>query len=140
MTIRTVLHNRKTTSLVTVAAIIILAPFGYGLIRPVAGFGSSETPTFLDMPDEQYQECVRETTYMRYRHMDLLKQTREEVIRDGIRGEITLSGCRDCHTSRERFCNQCHEAAGLSVDCFGCHYFPEPGDEIQEAESEAQDG
>ncbi len=139
MKIRTVFHNRKTTSLVTVAAIIILAPFGYGLIRPVAGFGDSETPTFLDMPDEVYPICVRDVTYMRYRHMDLLKQTREEVIRDGIRGEITLSGCRNCHTSRERFCNQCHEAAGLNLDCFGCHYYPEPGEEVQGAESEAQD-
>lgn len=132
MKLSTAFRNRKTTSFVTVAAVVILAPLGYGAIDSLADIGDRGSPTFLDYPDEQYEECVRETTYMRYRHMELLKQTRAEVIRDGIRGEITLSRCRECHTSRERFCNRCHEAASLNVDCFGCHYYPEPGSESPE--------
>jgi len=140
MNLSKLLQQRNTGRLVAIAIVVILVPFGYSLVRPVSTSGEPDAQLFLERPDEQYEECVRETTYMRYRHMELLKQTREEVIRYGIRGEITLSGCRDCHTSRERFCDKCHDAASLSVDCFGCHYYPEPGDEITAVEGEAADG
>ncbi|NIM52662.1 MAG: hypothetical protein GTO22_26025 [Gemmatimonadales bacterium] len=128
MKLGTVLQQKNTGVLVAVLALVILVPFGYSIVRSVF-LGTESRQVFLVRPDEQYKECVRETTYMRFSHMDLLKQTREEVIREGIRGEITLSGCRKCHTSRAQFCNKCHEVASLSVDCFGCHYYPEPGSE-----------
>ena len=140
MKLTKLLQQQNTGWLVVVALVVILLPFAYGLLRPVTTAGVTGGDVFLERPDAQYQECVRETTYMRYRHMELLKQTREEVIRHGIRGEITLSGCRDCHTSRERFCDKCHDAASLIVDCFGCHYYPEPGAEIAALEGEADDG
>ena len=103
--------------------VIILAPFAYSLVRPVVARGSAPGDVFIELPDEG--ECVRDTEYMRFHHMDLLRETREDVIRQGVRGDITLSGCRDCHTYRGEFCNKCHEAVTLSVDCFGCHYYPE---------------
>lgn len=123
---------------VLIFVLIILAPFGYSLIRPVFTQGSATDEVFLDMPDDG--ECVRETVYMRFHHMDLLKQTREEVIRDGTRGEITLSGCRDCHTYREQFCNRCHDAVTLNLDCFGCHYYPESAEDSLRIEGEGHDG
>jgi hypothetical protein len=123
---------------VLVFIIIILAPFGYSLVRPVFTQGSPAGRVFLEIPDEG--ECVRETEYMRFHHMDLLKETREDVVRYGIRGEITLSGCRECHTYREQFCNRCHNAVTLHLDCFGCHYFPEsPADSVR-IEGEGHDG
>jgi hypothetical protein len=118
--------------------LLILAPFGYSLVRPVFTQGSSATDVFLDVPSEG--ECVRETAYMRFRHMDLLKETREDVIRTGIRGDITLSGCRECHTYREGFCNRCHNAVTLRVDCFGCHYYPESVADSLRIEGEGHDG
>ena len=123
---------------VVVFVLIILAPFGYSLVRPVFTQGSSPTRVFLEVPDEG--ECVRETAYMRFYHMDLLKQTREDVIRAGIRGEITLSGCRECHTYREQFCNSCHDAVTLNLDCFGCHYYPESVEDSLRIEGEGHDG
>ena len=47
-----------------------------------------------------------------------------QVVRYGIRGEIGLKKCKECHTSRERFCTKCHEAVSLTPDCYGCHYYP----------------
>jgi len=118
--------------------LIILAPFGYSLVRPVFTQGSPVDRAFLDIPDEG--ECVRETEYMRFHHMDLLKQTREDVIRRGIRGDITFNGCRECHTYREQFCNKCHDAVTLNVDCFGCHYYPESAADSLRMEGEGHDG
>jgi len=92
------------------------------------------------MPD-QYDECVEDTEYMRFRHMDLLKEMREESVREGIRGEYSLSDCRDCHTNRSRFCNQCHNIVNLNLDCFGCHNYPEtPQESITEHASRLEVG
>ena len=61
---------------------------------------------------------------MRRHHWELLRGVREEIVRYGKRGEIGLDRCRECHTSRERFCNVCHDAVSLTPDCFDCHYYP----------------
>ena len=42
----------------------------------------------------------------------------------GKRGEVGLFMCKDYHTSREEFCNQCHNASSVYPDCYGCHYYP----------------
>ena len=63
----------------------------------------------------------------------ILKETIEKsqldilikVIRYGIRDEVTLAGCGECHINRERFCDRCHLAASVTLDCFKCHYYPE---------------
>ena len=49
---------------------------------------------------------------------------REEAVRYGRRGELSLNKCIECHGSREAFCNRCHEAVSLEPDCFGCHDYP----------------
>ena len=116
----------KNTSiiLVTVLALIILFPLGYSIVSYVFAQVNQSAEPFLEMPDEKYRDCVKETEYMRFHHWELLRGIREEVVRYGKRGEIHLNKCRDCHTSRERFCNQCHNAVSLYPDCFGCHYYP----------------
>jgi hypothetical protein len=86
--------------------------------------GDETTVPFLEMPDTIHKTCVKDTEYMRFHHWELLRDVREEVVRYGNRGEISLLGCRDCHTSRERFCNECHDAASVRPDCYGCHYYP----------------
>jgi hypothetical protein len=57
--------------------------------------------------------------------MDYLKEIREEYVRYGIREAEGITSCKNCHTSRERFCDRCHNIADLTIDCFGCHYYPE---------------
>jgi hypothetical protein len=125
--------NAKATAVI-VLAILILLPVGYSIVAFVFARGTPDSEVFLEMPDAKYEQCVRETEYMRYHHWELLREVREEFVREGNRGEISLSGCRECHPNRERFCNQCHKAVSLYPDCWGCHYYPAtPGAEEDEA-------
>jgi hypothetical protein len=109
---------------VALPALIILFPLGYSIAATVFSPEAGMPQPFLERPDPQHKECVRETTYMRYHHWELLRHVREEVVRYGQRGEIGLKKCGTCHTSREKFCDQCHNAVSMTPDCFDCHYYP----------------
>jgi len=130
MNIQRFLSNNTRPIAMAIAVLLILIPAGYSAVSYVLAQGAQRSRPFLERPDPKYDKCVKETTYMRFHHMDLLKEIREEVVREGKRGEIGLAtglnNCRKCHASRERFCNQCHNAVNLHLDCFGCHYYPEP--------------
>jgi hypothetical protein len=106
-----------------VLVVAILAPLGLSAV-----FSGDSTEVFLERPDDRFERCVqpegKDTMYMRFHHMDFLKEVRDEVLRNGVRGEIGLDRCKDCHTSRERFCDRCHDKVNLTPDCFGCHYYP----------------
>lgn len=124
-----------------IPALIILIPLVYSVgAWAVATAGPTDEP-FLERPDARFEECVRDTEYMRFSHMTLLLETRDGI-RVGERGDIGLSRlrpgtviptstvesasrayCSDCHASRERFCNQCHTAVNLNLDCFSCHEY-----------------
>ena len=128
MRINIPLDKKTTAVIVLAAAVIILFPIGYSVVS-VAFPGPDP---FLDIdepayqPDEKNAACIggRDRTYMRFHHMDLLKEIRDQVVREGARAEIGLDDCWQCHTSRERFCNRCHNAVNLQPDCFRCHYDP----------------
>lgn len=120
----------KGNMIVAIAAIvIILLPIGYSLFNFVFGQDSDDVRPFLEKPDPLYDKCVRDTEYMRYHHWELLRDVRVQAVRYGIRGDVSFDDCRGCHTSREQFCNKCHQAASVYLDCFGCHYYPEPWEE-----------
>lgn len=121
-----------------VVIVAVLAPFGISLVSFVAVQGSESDPPFLKMPDPSHKECVRETSYMRLHHWELLRQIREEVVRYGVRGEVNLASCRECHTYRDDFCNRCHDAVNLTPDCFGCHYYPSSAQDSHEANLDSQ--
>jgi [DsrC]-trisulfide reductase subunit J len=118
--------NNRFVFIVVILVVIILIPFVYSIVKSIFMPGIPESGLFLERPDEKYENCIRETEYMRYHHWELLREVREEVVRYGKRGDISLDRCRECHTSKERFCNKCHDAVSLVPDCFGCHYYPEP--------------
>ena len=107
-----------------VLVLVILIPPAYSVVSRVFDGASEAETMFLEMPDPEHKECVKDTEYMRYHHWELLRAVREEVVRYGVRGDISLSGCKTCHTSREGFCNRCHDAASVKPDCYGCHYYP----------------
>jgi len=119
------LKNDARALIVIITVVAILFPLGYSVVSAVFSQGTQSSQPFLEKPDEKYENCVKDTTYMRFHHMDLLKEIRDEVMREGKRGEIGIGSCRECHTSREQFCDKCHDVANLYVDCFGCHYYPE---------------
>lgn len=105
------------------AVLIILLPVGYSVLSAVFSQTTPDGSPFLAKP-EGADRCVRDTTYMRFHHMDFLKELRNQAAREGIRGDVTIAGCRDCHTNRKQFCNRCHDAVNLHLDCFRCHYYP----------------
>lgn len=104
-----------------ILVLVILAPVAYSVFARVVARGA-ESP---EKPDAKYTECIKPTEYMRFHHWELLRGIREEVVRDGIRGDISLDGCWNCHQSKVRFCDRCHDAATVRPDCFGCHYYPD---------------
>jgi len=138
-------EGRRSDSRALVVAIpvlLILFPFAYSVGDWAVSLATPTPEPFLERPDAQFAECVRDTEYMRFSHMTLLMNARDEAIRAGNRGDIGLSRlkpgnavskvsaesenrafCSDCHTSRERFCNQCHTAVNLNLDCFSCHEY-----------------
>lgn len=126
MKIEKMLDKYKNVAAMAIVTLLVLAPVAYYVVRDA--FPQSAEP-FLEKPDPKYQKCVRDTTYMRFHHMDLLKEIRVQVVREGKRTDIGFKDCRKCHTNRDRFCNQCHNAVNLHLDCFGCHNYPESSQE-----------
>ncbi|MFH0945285.1 MAG: hypothetical protein V2A76_08825 [Planctomycetota bacterium] len=116
--------RQKSPLLVVIPVLLMLVPLGYTLITTLGAREVTPAGTFLERPDPRHEKCVRETTYMRLHHWELLTELREEVVREGKRGPVSLNECRGCHTSRERFCNRCHNAVNVNLMCFGCHYYP----------------
>jgi len=116
----TVLTEKNRGTWASVFAVLILFPVVLSILKPL---WAAEPEVFLEAPDARWENCVRDAEYMRFRHMDLLKDTRSDVIRSGLKGGITLVGCGDCHHNRDLFCDRCHEKASVSLDCWGCHYY-----------------
>ena len=87
------------------------------------------------------KQCVAPRAYMREAHMELLMAWRDGKVRkherhytaaDGTVYNVSLTGTclTQCHGSKEKFCDRCHEYAGVSApNCWGCHTSPpaEPG-------------
>ena len=119
-------NQKKNTSalLSVILIVVILIPLGYSVVSGVINHANKSSEVFLERPDAKYKDCVKETRYMRFHHWQLLRGIREEIVRYGKRGDIVLNTCKECHTSRERFCDRCHNAASVRPDCFGCHYYP----------------
>ena len=117
-------NNKSSTAVVAIPVVIIVLPLLISLFSFVFAQDSQDSQPFLEKPASQYKECVRDTEFMRHNHWVLLQSVREDVVRYGIRSEISLNKCRECHKKRERFCKKCHDATSLTPDCFGCHYYP----------------
>jgi hypothetical protein len=124
MNFKKIFNDNRAALTVVIPAVIILLPFGYSVVQYVLARDAHSPQPFIERRDESYENCVKDTEYMRFHHWELLNEIREEFVRDGIRGDIRFDKCRECHPNRERFCNQCHKAVNLKPDCFGCHYYP----------------
>ena len=80
------------------------------------------------------KQCVEPTEYMKESHMKLLDTWRNKVVRENMRlykgadGKtypISLTNtCLDCHSNKEKFCDQCHNYVGVTPPCWSCHVIP----------------
>ncbi|KKM09742.1 menaquinol oxidoreductase [Clostridiales bacterium PH28_bin88] len=126
---------------------LITFPFWYGMGKAApAPEPNLDTPAIRQL---QVKECVEATTEMRARHMQLLNDWRNWVVRDGNRVYVAENGkryemslqntCLECHSSRHQpgqaqpvtaqpnqaeFCDTCHNYAGVKPDCWTCHVVP----------------
>ena len=121
--------GRITAGLI-VFVVLVCLPVWYSLAS-----GKPTTPPELQMPDPQmHPRCVAPVEYMRSSHMTLLNQWRDSVVRNGERVYVADDGtkytmsltktCLDCHSNREKFCDECHTYMGLEPYCWKCHVTP----------------
>jgi len=85
----------------------------------------------LEKPKNGSKECVLPTNEMRDKHMVLLNEWRDDVVRNGKRiykneagKEFSMSltnTCMDCHADKEKFCDKCHNSVGVNPYCWNCH-------------------
>jgi hypothetical protein len=90
--------------------------------------------------------CILPPAEMRASHMRLLADWRDLAVRQGVRRvkttdarmvNVSLTGtCLDCH-EKARFCDTCHEYAGVKPDCWSCHVLPawQPAESTQSSPS-----
>ncbi len=103
---------------------LVSGPVWYGMAR-----GKGQPPE-LQRPAAAKQ-CIEPTSFMRARHMELLDGWRDAVVRgdervyvasDGQHHAMSLTGtCLRCHEEPAKFCNRCHEYAGVETFCWDCH-------------------
>lgn len=80
------------------------------------------------------QQCVRDTSFMKAHHMDLLDEWRDRVVRKGEVMDVDMTGkpvemsltrtCLGCHNNTDAFCNRCHSYMDVSPYCWDCHVDP----------------
>ena len=95
---------------------------------------SLDTPVINGL---EKKECVKPKEVMRTEHMKVLDDWRDAVVREGMRGSMTIggrvyekslqNGCMVCHSNRSQFCGECHGYAGVKPYCWDCHFVKEEG-------------
>lgn len=117
---------------------VVLSPFAYNFMT------SPKAPELVVGTKEK--NCVEPTPYMKSSHMKLLDSWRDEVVREGKTIYVSSTGkkyvmslqntCLKCHTSKEKFCDRCHNYLDVSPNCWDCHFAPKQLQQKQAARSE----
>lgn len=112
--------------------VLLFIPFLYNFITGKA--------TYVPEPviGTSEKECVESKVFMRTDHMKLLDEWKETVVRHGVRNykarngktyTIDITGtCMECHTDKEKFCDRCHNYAGVEPKCWNCHVYKKVAD------------
>jgi hypothetical protein len=105
-------------------AVLVTAPVWYS-----AAHGKGGPPELQKAVEGK--DCVEPAAFMRAKHMELLDNWRDAAVRraehvyvatDGKHHDISLTGtCLRCHSEPAKFCNKCHEYAGVEAYCWDCH-------------------
>jgi len=88
------------------------------------------------------KECVESKAFMRAEHMVLIYDWRDSVVRDmnrqyvstatGKRFNMSLqNGCMHCHSSKKKFCDECHNYLAVKPFCWDCHIQPKEKEEAK---------
>ena len=107
---------------------LITFPIWYGFGAGEGHFPQPEKPT-------NSEKCVKPVEFMRSSHMVLLNEWRDDIVRSGGTRKGTTEegieyirslqkGCMNCHTSKKKFCDECHTYASVNPYCWDCHIQP----------------
>jgi hypothetical protein len=88
------------------------------------------------------KECVESKAFMRGEHMVLLNDWRDGVVRDAYRvykstatgkpfNMSIQNGCMKCHSSKKKFCDECHNYMAVKPFCWDCHIQPKEKEEAR---------
>jgi hypothetical protein len=107
-----------------------------GLVLGLFSLGAAQAGEAVEgsAKADKAEQCVRETSFMRRNHFEVIKHQRDMTVRQGIRKtDDALAQCVDCHARQDEagqpvpvnapgeFCAGCHEYTAVSIDCFSCH-------------------
>lgn len=107
-------------------------PFWYSQATGDAGKKLNSDSALEELRAEN-KTCVESLGYMRSKHMDLLNNWRNEVVRQESRvyvskaygttfdKSLTDTCLEQCHTNKAEFCDQCHSYVGVQPGCWDCH-------------------
>ncbi len=114
---------------------VAMLPLWYDVVHDVR-----PTAPVLARPAAE-KNCVAPVGEMRRSHMTLLLAWRNDVVRNGNRAFVAFNGrrytksltgtCLGCHGDRARFCDRCHDYAGVSPGCWSCHASAPAGGPMQ---------
>ena len=87
-----------------------------------------------ELPPNGSKECVAPASEMRDNRMVLLNEWRDSVLRESGRSSVSVGGkeypkalqlaCMECHSNKEKFCDDCHTYASVKPYCWDCHLTP----------------
>lgn len=95
--------------------------------------GNAKSMPKPELPKDSKQ-CVLSAQEMRASHMQLLNEWRDDALRKGDRSLFEIDGkkyrkslqntCMECHTSKKKFCDTCHDYTSVTPYCWDCHLAP----------------
>jgi hypothetical protein len=103
----------------------------------------TDTPEILEYEKlHGKKECVEPKAFMRGEHMVLLNDWRDGVVRDAYRvykrtadskpfNMSIQNGCMKCHSSKKKFCDECHNYLAVKPFCWDCHIQPKEKEEAK---------
>ena len=121
--------NDKPVIIAGLVIFLVAATFPIWYTYGAGGAGPRPQP---ELPEGE-TKCVEDKAFMTGNHMKLLYEWRNAVVRDarktpykseasGEQHEKSLTKtCLKCHTSRDTFCNPCHDYADVRPNCWTCH-------------------
>lgn len=123
----------------------VLAAMAIPLLITIVSAAARGSNDLVPEPAARGSRCLQDPITMRYHHMTHLRSLRDRVVRDGDRAgvhprsQLGVSDCGNCHRDQLAFCERCHGAAGVRIDCFSCHNWgtrPQPGPSSLQARGE----
>ncbi len=107
---------------------LVTSPFWYNAASGKMGYVPKP-----ELPGDK-KECVEPKAYIRVNHKNLLEDWKESVVRNGARTYKASNNknyimdlnrtCMSCHRDKTKFCDQCHNYAGVTNKCWDCHIYP----------------